>query len=69
MFSIEVTNLRWLEGVNEEEDICLHGDVNARIGDRIYERTATVSATALYLLKSITEYAPSSVHSAVMVSV
>lgn len=55
MFSIEVTNLRWHEGVNEEDDRCLHGDVTVRIGDRIYERAATVSATALYLLKSLTE--------------
>jgi hypothetical protein len=56
MFSVEVRDLRWLEGASEEEDICLHGDVTIYIGDRIYERpNTTVSSTALYLLKSLTQ--------------
>ena len=56
MFEIEVTGLRWLEGTKEEEDLCLHGDVKVRIGERIIMRPATtVSSTALYLLKSLAE--------------
>ena len=56
MFEINATDLRWLAGMDEEDDLCLHGNAVARIGDEIlaYE-DATVSATALYLLKSLTE--------------
>ena len=56
MFEINATDLRWLEGAVEKDDLCLHGNAVARIGDEIlaYE-DATVSATALYLLKSLTE--------------
>jgi len=55
MFEINVTNLAWLENVNEETDLCLHGKAVAKIGDETFEYDATVSATALYLLKSLTE--------------
>lgn len=37
------------------EDLCLHGHAVARIADQTLEYDATVSATALYLLKSLTE--------------
>lgn len=37
------------------EDLCLHGHAVARIADHTLEYDATVSATALYLLKSLTE--------------
>ena len=56
MFSIKVSNLHWMEGVNPLEDLCLHGDATAIIGDEILEyANATVSSSALYLLKSIKE--------------
>jgi len=56
MFKIEATNLRWLEGMNPEDDLCLHGDVVTIIGDeRLEENSATVSAAALYLLRTLTQ--------------
>ena len=55
VFEINVTDLTWLENVDEETDLCLHGKTVAKIGDETFEYNATVSATALYLLKSLTE--------------
>lgn len=55
MFSVNVENLHWLEGTNETGDYCLHGYVTAVIGDERFEYEATVSSTALYLLKSLNE--------------
>ena len=55
-FSITATNLEWIKGKKDDsEDLCLHGHAIAKIGNEILEYDATVSATALYLLKSITE--------------
>ena len=54
MFSIKVSNLHWMEGINQAEDLCLHGNAIAVIGDEVLQYDdATVSSTALYLLKSI----------------
>jgi hypothetical protein len=55
MFTIHVTNLHWLPGSEEDEDLCLHGHAVAVIGGERLEFDATVSATALYLLKSTRE--------------
>ena len=55
MFLINVTNMHWLEGVDETEDLCLHGHVCVQIGNELLEYDTTVSATALYLLKTLTE--------------
>lgn len=55
MFTIHVTNLHWLSGSEEDEDLCLHGHAVAVIGEEQLEFDATVSATALYLLKSTRE--------------
>ena len=56
MFSIEVSNLHWMEGPKQAEDLCLHGNVVAVIGDEVLKYdNATVSSTALYLLKSVKE--------------
>ena len=55
MFTISVTNLHWLPGSEEDEDLCLHGHAVAVIGGERLEFDATVSATALYLLKSTRE--------------
>lgn len=56
-FRIDVSNLHWMDDpVNDPDDLCLHGDAVAYIGDRKLEyKKSTVSATALYLLKSLTE--------------
>lgn len=56
MFSIDVKNLHWI--VEEEDapyDLCAHGDMTAVIGNETFEFDGTASATALYLLKTLTE--------------
>lgn len=56
-FSIDADDLRWIKNAADDpEDLCLHGRATARIGERelSYDET-TVSATALYLLKTLTE--------------
>ena len=55
-FHIDAANLHWLEGMDERHDHCLHGNAAARIGERTltYDE-CTVSSTALYLLKSLTQ--------------
>ncbi|MGG7142632.1 hypothetical protein ACQPVP_04125 [Clostridium nigeriense] len=56
MFKIDVENLCWIDGTTDNlEDICLHGETTVKIGDEIFKYNATVSATALYLLKTLTE--------------
>ena len=56
MFQIEVLNLGWIIGdKNNQEDLCLHGQATVTIGSKKLEYEATVSAAALYLLKSLTE--------------
>lgn len=53
-FLISATDLRWIDDSKDNpEDYCLHGHAIAIIGDRKLEYDCTVSATALYLLKSI----------------
>lgn len=54
-FFIDATDLKWLEGSNESEDLCLHGHAVAWIAGKKLEYDATVSATALYLLKTLTK--------------
>ena len=55
MFFISAYDLHWMENTNETEDLCLHGHVIVKIGDESFEYNATVSSTALYLLKSLKE--------------
>lgn len=56
MFAIDVEHLSWIKGnADDAEDLCAHGHAIAYIGDEKYEYDATVSATALYLLKSLSE--------------
>ena len=56
MLSIIASDFHWMEGVDSAEDLCLHGNAKAIIGDEVlvYDN-ATVSSTALYLLKSLKE--------------
>lgn len=56
MFKIDVTDMHWLDRKQDNcEDLCLHGHAIAFIGSKKLEYDAAVSATALYLLKSLTE--------------
>ena len=55
-FWIKATNLAWINGAEDDpEDLCLHGLARVQIGDQRLEYDATISATALYLLKTLTE--------------
>lgn len=56
-FSIDARDLRWACGdADDSQDLCLHGDVVVRIGERTLEDdTLTVSAAGLYLLRSLTK--------------
>ena len=55
-FQIDATKFYWInEKADDPDDLCLHGHVVVFIGDRHLEDDCTVSATALYLLKSLTE--------------
>lgn len=56
IFKMEAENLGWINGAKDDpSDLCLHGHAVALIGDCRLAYDATVSATALYLLKSLTE--------------
>lgn len=55
-FSIKIVDLYWINREKDNtEDLCLHGDVNIKIGEEVVaeEYSCTVSSTALYLLKSL----------------
>lgn len=55
-FKIDVDDFQWIGGAADDpEDLCLHGHVKVQIGDVLLEDDGTVSATALYLLKTLTE--------------
>lgn len=56
MFTIALTGHHWIGGgAGDARDLCLHGDVAASIGGEEIQASCTVSATALYLLKTLTE--------------
>ncbi len=55
-FKIDADNFSWITGeADDPQDLCLHGHVTVQIGDTVLEDMGTVSATALYLLKTLTE--------------
>ena len=55
-FSIDFDNIGWLDGLEDDPgDYCAHAHAVALIGDETLQYEATVSATALYLLKSLNE--------------
>ena len=55
-FTIDATDFKWIDGSKDNaEDLCLHGHAVACIGGKTLEYDATVNATALYLLKTLTE--------------
>jgi len=56
IFKIKADKFEWIGGVADDpQDRCLHGHVTVQFGDTILEDIGTVSATALYLLKTLTE--------------
>ena len=55
MFNIDVSNMYWITEGDDPNDLCAHGDMVAIIGDEKFEFSGTVSATAIYLLKTLTE--------------
>lgn len=56
VFKIDADRLYWINGADDDpDDLCLHGHAVAYIGKHKLEYDATVSAAALYLLKSLTE--------------
>ena len=55
-FTISADTFEWIDGSRDDpEDLCLHGHVTVYIGKQKLEQNATTSATALYLLKTLTE--------------
>ncbi len=56
IFRISAGDLQWIDGARDNpQDLCLHGRVMVQIGETVLEDCGTVSATALYLLKTLTE--------------
>jgi hypothetical protein len=60
MVTLEVSNLHWIAPSPEDiPDICAHGTVRFSVGTQEFEELSTldctVSAAALYLLRSLTE--------------
>lgn len=55
MFDIDVSDMNWIREGDDPENLCAHGDMIATIGDEIFKFSGTVSATAIYLLKTLTE--------------
>ena len=56
-FRIDAENLCWIkdDGNDDPDDFCLHGRATAKIGDEFLEYDATVSATGLYLLRTLSD--------------
>ena len=56
-FRIDVENLHWIkdDSMDDPDDLCLHGDAIAKIGEEVFLYDSTVSAAGLYLLRTITE--------------
>lgn len=55
-FKIDANNFKWINGSEDDpKDLCLHGDAVSIIGEEIFKYSCTVSSTALYLLKTLTE--------------
>ena len=55
MFKLEILDKYWLPGMPEEEDLCLHGEVRVRIGEDVLQDHVCLSASAINLLRTLTE--------------
>ena len=59
MITHRPTNLHWIDAINDAADLCAHSGVDFRIGDSILVKPSdgdwTVSAAALYLLRTLSQ--------------
>lgn len=56
IFKIDVDQMCWTgDSQDDPTDLCLHGHVTVQIGQNHLEAIGTVSATALYLLKTLSQ--------------
>ncbi len=56
IFKIDADKFEWITGPDDDpDDLCLHGHVKVQIGEEYLEDYGTVSATALYLLKTLSK--------------
>lgn len=55
MFKLEILEKYWLPGQPEETDLCLHGEVRVRIGGDVLQDEVCLSASAINLLRTLTE--------------
>ena len=56
IFKIKADKFAWIGGVADDpQDLCLHGHVMVQFGDTVLEDYGTISATGLYLLKTLRE--------------
>lgn len=58
-FEIRLLTINWLQNTDEEKDLCAHGKVFVRIENEVLSdlenQEWTVSSTALYLMRTISE--------------
>ncbi len=55
-FEVTANNFHWIDGsLDNPEDLCLHGDVTVLIGGESLSYECCVSASAIQMLKSLTE--------------
>ena len=56
-FQIILESLHWIknDGMDDPDDLCLHGHIFVVIGEDAIECDATISAAGLYLLRTLTE--------------
>ena len=59
-FSIDIMRFFWIsdDGKDDPEDLCLHGEVVGQVGSDRFEEACSVSAAALYLLRTLDEDYP-----------
>ena len=58
LFKICIEDLYWIDGSKDNpDDLCLHGKMYTVIGEQklVHDGSVTVSASALYFLKTLTE--------------
>jgi hypothetical protein len=58
-FDIKILDLHWINDIDDSSDLCAHGHVFVKIGDEVLSDIdsidITVSATALYLLRTLND--------------
>lgn len=67
-FWITADRFGWITGADDDpHDLCLHGQVTLRLGDSTLVSDGTVSATGLFLLRTLTEDRPLATEEAQMI--